>query len=141
MDRKRLIVIAGIVVFAALLSWLSRWLSLPERPMVTGIPTTPDYYIDGMHVTRMDKHGRKKFELRAAKLVHFPKERQASLHDVYLIQYQPDGITVHTRADDASYPDSGEEIHMQNNVHIVRKRNGKVLGDIRANRTDVYLKK
>lgn len=141
MDRKRLLVIASIVVFAALLSWLSRWLSLPERPVVSGTPTTPDYYIDGMHVTHMDKHGRKKFELRAAKLVHFPKEKQARLREVYLIQYQPDGITVHTRADDARYPDSGKEIHMQNNVHIIRKRDGRVLNDIRANRTDVYLKK
>jgi LPS export ABC transporter protein LptC len=141
MDRKRLIVIASVVVFAALLSWLSRWLSLPERPMVSGMPTTPDYYIDGMHVTHMDKRGRKKFEVIAAKLVHFPKEKQARLHDVYLIQYQPDGVTVQTRADNARYPDSGKEIHMENNVHIIRKRSGKVLDDIRANRTDVYLKK
>lgn len=141
MDRKQLIVIASVLVFAALLSWLSRWLSLPERPMVTGPPTTPDYYINGMHVTHMDKNGRKKFELRAAKLVHFPREKLARLHDVYLVQYQPDGITVQTRADDARYPDGGKEIHLQNNVRIIRKRDGKLLDDVRANRTDVYLKK
>ncbi len=141
MDRKHLIVIVSVLTFAALLWWLSALLSLPERPLVTGAPTTPDYYIDGMHVTYMDKQGRKKFELNASKLVHYPAENLARLSKVYLIQYQPDGISVHTRADKARYPDDGREIFMERNVHIVRKKNGKVLGDIRANQTHVLLKK
>lgn len=141
MDRKRLIIIASVLAFAVILWWGSTLLSLPERQLVTGRPTTPDYAIEGMHVTQMDSSGRKKFELRAAHLIHYPRENLARLQDVFLIQYEPGGIRIDTRADTARYPDHGKEILMQKNVHIVRKRDGRIIGDIRAEETHITLKK
>ena len=139
MDRKRLVIIASVLVFTAFFWWLSTLFSLGQRPLVTGAPRTPDYIIDGMHVTHMDKRGRKKFELRADTLSHYPEEKLARLRKVYLVQYEENGIQVHTSADRARYPDDGSELFMEQNVHIVRRQNGKVVGDIRANTTHITL--
>lgn len=139
MDRKRLVIIASVLVFAGFFWWLSSLLSLGQRPLVSGTPSTPDYLIDGMHVTHMNEQGRKKFELRADNLAHYPEQKLARLSKVYLIQYESNGIQVHTSADRARYPDDGSEIFMERNVHIVRKQNGRVLGDIRAKTTHIIL--
>ncbi|KPK51189.1 MAG: hypothetical protein AMS22_11355 [Thiotrichales bacterium SG8_50] len=140
MDRKRLIVIAAALFFAGLLWWVSTLLRLTEAPLVSGTPDTPDYTIDGMHVTSTDKLGRKVYELRAKHLAHFPADKVARLTTVHLTQYQSGGIQVDTRADKARYPDDGKQILMEKNVHIVRRKNGRTIGDVRANSTQIWLK-
>jgi LPS export ABC transporter protein LptC len=140
MDRKRLIAIAVALFFAGLLWWVSNLFRLTEAPLVTGAPDTPDYTIEGMHVTNMDSRGRKSYELRATRLAHFPAEKLSRLDKVHLIQYQSGGIQIDTRADTARYPDDGKEIYMERNVHIVRMQNGRVVGDIRTGSARVLLK-
>ena len=140
MDRKRIIVIAVALFFAGLLWWVSTLLHLTEAPLVTGTPDTPDYTIDGMHVTSTDPRGRKSYELRADHLAHFPADKLSRLNRVHLIQYQPDGIQIDTRADRARYPDNGQDIYMESNVHIVRKQNGRVIGDVRTRSAHIVLK-
>ncbi len=139
MDRKRLTIVSAVSGFAAFLWWLSNTLSLPDRPIVIGTPATPDYIIDGLRVVRMNTNGKKKFSLSAKRMTHYPKEKLARLEIAYLVQYQRDGVTIHTRADKARYLDNGQEIYMEKNVRIVRKKNGKVLSDIRSDSTRVIL--
>ncbi len=139
MDRKRIIIVSVVLGFAVFLWWLSATLSLPDQPIVTGTPATPDYIIDGMRVTKMDKQGKKKFILSAKRMTHYPTEKLARLQKATLVQYQGDGITILTSADKARYPDSGRELYMESNVRIIRKKNGKVLSDIRADSTHVLL--
>jgi LPS export ABC transporter protein LptC len=139
MDRKRFIIVSVVLLFTAFLWRLSATLSLPDRPIVTGTPATPDYIIDGMHVVQMNKQGKKKFKLAAKRLTHFPKEKLARLENAYLVQYQRDGVTIHTSADRARYPDSGQELYMEDNVRIIRRKNGRVISDIRSNSTRVVL--
>jgi LPS export ABC transporter protein LptC len=140
MDRKRIIVIAVVLFFTALLWWISSLLRLTEAPLVTGTPDTPDYTIGGMHVTTTDSRGQKSYELRAQHLAHFPSDRLSRLNRVHLTQYQSDGIQIDTRADTARYPDDGKEIYMESNVHIVRKQNGRVVGDVRTHSAHIVLK-
>jgi LPS export ABC transporter protein LptC len=139
MDKKRLLILASVLVFTGFFWWLSTLLSLGKQPLVGEAPRTPDYLIDGMHVTHMNKQGRKKFELRAENLAHYPDQKLARLTRVYLIQYEANGVQVHTSADRALYPDNGSEIFMDQNVHIVRKQDGRVIGDIRAKTTHIVL--
>lgn len=140
MDRKRLLVVSAVLGFAAFLWWLSAAFSLPDQPIVTGTPATPDYIIDGMRVTKMNKQGKKKFSLSATRLTHYPVEKLSRLQKATLVQYRRDGITIHTSADKARYPDSGRELYMESNVRIIRKKNGNVLSDIRSSSTHVLLK-
>ncbi|MEE8388154.1 MAG: LPS export ABC transporter periplasmic protein LptC [Acidiferrobacterales bacterium] len=139
MDRKRLAIVSAVLVFTVFLWWLSTTLRLPDRPIVTGSPATPDYIIDGLHVVQMNINGKKKFSLSAKRLTHYPKEGLARLDNAYLVQYLRDGITIHTSADRARYPDSGLELYMEKNVRIIRKKNGNVLSDIRSDSTRVIL--
>lgn len=141
MDRKRLLIVSTVLGFSAFLWWLSTTLNLPDQPIIiTDTPATPDYIIDGMRVVRMNKKGNKEFSLSAKRMAHYPAEKLRRLEKVYLVQYQSDGITIHTSADNARYPDSGREIYMESNVRIIRKKNGNILGDIRSNSTRVLLK-
>lgn len=139
MDRKRLAIVSAVLGFTVFLWWLSNTLSLPDRPIVTGSPATPDYIIDGLHVVQMNKNGKKKFTLSAKRLTHYPKEGLARLDKAYLVQYQHDGVTIHTSADRARYPDSGQELYLEKNVRIIRKKDGNVLSDIRSDSTRVIL--
>jgi len=139
MDRKRLLIVSAVSGFAAFLWWLSATLSLPDQPIITGTSAAPDYIIDGMYVVKMNKKGGKKFSLSAKRMTHYPIEELGRLEKAYLVQYQDNGVTIHTSADKARYPDSGRELYMQSNVRIIRKRNGKLLSDIRSNSTHVLL--
>jgi LPS export ABC transporter protein LptC len=140
MDRKRLAILSTVLGFTVFLWWLATALSLPDRSIVTGALDTPDYIIDGLNVVRMNVNGKKKFTLSAQLMSHFPNEKLARLEYAYLVQYQRDGVTIHTSADKARYPDSGQELYMEKNVRIIRKKNGNVLSDIRANSTRVILR-
>ena len=139
MDRKRYIIVSSVLGFSAFFWWIATTLNLPEQPIVTGNTVTPDYIIDGLHLVRMSKNGNKKFSLSAKRLTHYSEENLARLDKVTLVQYQRDGITIHTSADSARYPDSGREVYMQKNVRIVHKKNNKVLSDIRSGSTHVIL--
>jgi len=139
MDRKRLAILSVVLGFTIFLWWLSTALSLPDRPIVTGAPDTPDYIVDGLNIVQTGTNGKNKFTLSAKRMSHYPNEKLARLEKAYLVQYQRDGVTIHTSADRARYPDSGKELYMEKNVRIVRKKYGKVLSDIRSNSTRVIL--
>ncbi|MFV1997929.1 MAG: LPS export ABC transporter periplasmic protein LptC [Acidiferrobacterales bacterium] len=139
MDRKRLAILSVVLGFTIFLWWLSTALSLPDRTIVTGAPDTPDYIVDGLNVVQTNANGKKKFTLSAKRMSHYPSEKLARLEKAYLVQYQSDGVTIHTSADRARYPDNGQELYMEKNVRIIRKKNGKVLSDIRSNSTRVIL--
>jgi len=140
MDRKRLTIVSAVIGFTVFFWWLSTTLRLPEQPILIGTPATPDYIIDGLHVVQMNTTGNKKFALSAKLMTHYPSEKLARLDNAYLVQYQRDGVTIHTSADRAKYPDSGKELYMEQNVRILRKKNGNVLSDIRSNSTRVILR-
>lgn len=139
MDRKRVVIVSLVLGFAAILWWIATALNLPDQPIITGDSIAPDYIIEGLHLVRMNKNGNKKFSLSAKRLTHYPQENLARLDKATLVQYQRDGVTIHTSADRARFPDSGQEIYMQQNVRIIRKKNSKVLSDIRAESTHVIL--
>ncbi len=139
MDRKRLAIVSAVLGFTVFLWWLSNTLSLPDRPIVTGSLATPDYIIDGVHAVQINTTGTKKFTLSARRLTHYPQEGLARLDEAYLVQYQHDGVTIHTSADRARYPDSGQELYLEKNVRIIRKKDGNVLSDIRSDSTRVIL--
>lgn len=139
MDRRRLAIISAVLGFTVFFWWLATALRLPDRPIVSGALDTPDYIIDGLKVEQMNVNGKKKFTLSALHMSHYPNEKLARLEKAYLVQYQRNGVTIHTSADKAQYPDSGQKLFMEKNVRIIRKQNGNVLSDIRSNSTRVIL--
>jgi LPS export ABC transporter protein LptC len=140
MDRKRLTLAAAVILFAALLWWLSGLIHLPRTGPASAPAQTPDYTMENMLATQMDKQGRPVYRLTAKELTHFPARKESILDKPDLVQYHPGGVTVTTRADRARFPDSGKEIEMFDNVRIVERRNGRLVSDVSANHTQVFLK-
>lgn len=139
MDRKLLAITSSILTFTVFVWWITSSIELPEQLTDAAGKSVPDYEIDGLQLVRMDKKGNKKFSLTAKRMTHYPGEGWARLENTYLVQYLRDGVTIHTRADKANYPDSGKEILMQHNVRIIRKKNGLVQSDIRSDSTRIIL--
>jgi lipopolysaccharide export system protein LptC len=139
-DRKHLTLTAAVILFAALLWWLSGLIHLPRTAPSPASADVPDYTMENMHATQMDKAGQPEYRLTAQTLTHYPVRKLSLLDKPNLVQYHPGDVTVTTRADRASFPDSGREIEMFDNVRIVERRKGRVVSDVSANHTKVLLK-
>jgi LPS export ABC transporter protein LptC len=141
MERRRYAITAVLILFAALLWWLSELLRLPEALEVSERPTVPDYRIEGLRATQMNRDGRAVYELSADRFTHIPGRHMAYLDKPVLIQFEADGTVIDTRADKAEFPDDGRSITMIDNVRIIQKRGKAVLSDVSANRTRIDLER
>lgn len=139
MDRKHLILTAAVILFAALLWWLSNLIHLPRTAVAPRTPETPDYTMEKLDATQMDKAGRPTYRLTASHLTHYPERHEAILEQPVLVQFRKKGLTITTRADQARLPDDGRKIYMRGHVRMVERRNGRILSDVSANQTDVLL--
>ena len=140
MDRKHLVVMAAVILFAALLWWLSDLIRLPQTAVLRKPTDAPDYVMDKFHATQTDRSGKMTYRLTAVQLKHYPLRHESTLEQPVLIQYERNGTVVTTRADRAQLPDNGREIHMLDHVHIVERRKGRLISDVTAQRTDVLLR-
>ena len=121
---NRLAVVALLAALAALSWWLPNALT-PRVNLFEGDSRhDPDYTIENFTATEMDAQGRRKHELRAAKLEHYADDDSADLTQPYLIQFAPDTAPVHTRADRGRLSPDGKEILMQGNVRVTRGASG-----------------
>ncbi len=141
MDRKHLILTAAVILFATLLWWLSSLIRLPQTAVEPRTPETPDYTMEKLDATQIDKAGQPTYRLTASRLTHYPARHEAMLELPVLVQFRVKGLTVTTRADEARLPDDGRKIHMRGHVRMVERRNGRVVSDVSANQTDVLLQK
>jgi lipopolysaccharide export system protein LptC len=138
-DRKHLIVMAAVILFAALLWWLSDLIRLPQTAVLHKPVDAPDYVMEKLHATQTDRSGKISYRLTAGQLKHYPLRHESVLDQPVLTQYESNGTIIVTRADRARLPDNGREIHMYDNVHITERRKGRLISDVTAQRTDVLL--
>lgn len=138
-DRKHFTLTASVLVFAAFIWWFSNLLRLPDQPVLSRTSIVPDYFIDGMQVVGIGHDGEKNYVLRAKRLTHYPKEKLSRLEHPYLIQYESDGSTIHTRARKAYLLDHHGELTMKGNVRIIRKMKKRVISEIQSNVTHIIL--
>lgn len=122
-ERSHIAVGALLVTLSFLVWWLPRLLS-ERTTLFDGARRDPDYIIENFTATAMDVQGRRKHELRAVKLRHFPDDDTSELEQPYLIQFPPDGPPVHTRAEHGIVSPDGKEILMSKNVRVTRGPGG-----------------
>ncbi|MDH4134306.1 MAG: LPS export ABC transporter periplasmic protein LptC [Gammaproteobacteria bacterium] len=122
-QRHHIAVGALLVTLSFLVWWLPRVLN-ERTTFFDSARREPDYTIENFTATAMDPQGRRKHELRAVKLRHFPDDDTSELDRPYLIQFPPDGPPVHTRADSGIVSPDGKEILMRHNVHVTRGASG-----------------
>jgi len=121
---NRLAVAVALLALLALTWWLPN--ALTERTGLFDGETRhePDYIVENFTAVAMDASGWRRYELRAAKLKHYPDDDTMELDKPYLVQYSPNAAPVHTRADHGYMTSKGNEILMRGNVRVTRGASG-----------------
>ncbi len=83
-----------------------------------------DYFIENFTATTMDTQGRRRHELSAARLVHFPDDDSIELERPHLVQYTPGEPPLHTVADRGYTTSDSKTILMRGNVRVTRGAHG-----------------
>ena len=123
-DISRIALVTSLLVFTGLFWWLPQALTAPAMTF-TGIKSRdPDYYIENFNITAMSGHGRPKYVLKGAGLVHFPNEENTHIDRPYLVQFgqagaQNDPPTV-TTADAGWISPDGNRLLMSGNVKVLK---------------------
>lgn len=123
-QRHHIAVGALLVTLSFLVWWLPRVLNERTTLFAGENRREPDYIIENFTATAMDPQGRRKHELRAAKLRHYPDDDTSELDRPSLIQFPPDGPPVYTRAEHGIVSPDGKEILMRDNVRVTRGAGG-----------------
>jgi lipopolysaccharide export system protein LptC len=137
---NRMAVGGALLALAALAWWLPNALTSRTTLFDGERRHDPDYYIENFTATAMNPQGRRKHELRAVKLTHYPDDGTVELEKPNLIQFYPDGPPVHTRADRGYASPDGKEILMRGHVHVTRGAGDQApAGEVVTQEMKVYL--
>lgn len=120
MPDTRKLVIAVVLIALAAASW---WFTRAAPPVGAAAPDArrdPDYIIEKFTGTAMNAQGTPRYRLTAQRLTHYPEDDVSHLLHPVLVQYQPNGTRVTTRADAGVMPGDGSEIVMTGDVHVTR---------------------
>jgi len=128
-NRRSALRILWLMVFAIALSSLVNFLE-PRRPGLrdTGARAEHDYRITGLDTRKFAVDGRLHYHLQAHTMTHLPARNLSLLERPHLWQYDTNGNSIETTADQANLSDDRGRIEMRGNV-ITRQRDrtGKLL--------------
>ena len=121
---NRITLVAALAILAALSWWLTDRSTDRGGVRNDGPRHEIDYFIENFTATTMDARGRRKHDLSAARLVHYPDDDSLELERPHLVQYTPGEPPLHTVAD-RGYTSSGSKaILMRGNVRVTRGAHG-----------------
>lgn len=141
MTEARKLIVAVVLMALVPVTW---WLARDTAPSIGMLDTKarhdPDYIIEKFTATEMDEHGTPKYTLTAARVTHYPDDDTAHYVDPVLVQYQPNGLQMTTRAQTGVMPGDGSEIVMTGDVRVSRTgAPGAASGEINTERLRVEL--
>lgn len=137
---NRFAIVAVLLALAALSWWLPNRITDTTTLFDGERRHEPDYVIENFTATAMDPQGRRKHELSAAKLSHYPDTDALELVRPHLVQYTPDAPPLHTVADRGVTTPDSKEILMRGNVRVTRgAQGGQPGGEIQTQEMRVLL--
>lgn len=125
---NRITLVAALAILAAVSWWLTD--RGTDRNVVRdgGSRHAADYFIENFTATTMDAQGRRKNELSAARMVHYPDDDTLELERPHLVQYSPGEPPLHTVADRGYTTPDSKSILMRGNVRVTRGAQGSQPG-------------
>lgn len=121
---NRITLVAALAILAAVSWWLTERGTDRNAARDDKARHEADYFIENFTATTMDAQGRRKHELSAAKLVHYPDDDAVELERPHLVQYAPGEPPLHTVADRGYSTSDGKTILMRGNVRVTRGAHG-----------------
>lgn len=137
---SRFLLFVGLLLFSGLFWWLPEALVGPALALTHARPVRPDYYIDRLRLTAMNRYGRPRFILTAARLVHFPRSKQTLLIKPHLIQFGHQATTTTTASRGFVSP-HGHTLIMRGRVRVFRGATARIgTTSVRTHVLTVHLK-
>lgn len=140
-NRKSATRTLWLIVFAIAVSSLINFLQ-PRRPGLrdTAARAEHDYRITGLDTRKFTANGKLHYRLQARTMTHLPARKSSLLVQPRLWQYDANGNTVETTADQASLSDDRDRIEMRGNV-VTRQRDnrGKLLAQAETGKLTLQL--
>jgi lipopolysaccharide export system protein LptC len=111
----------GLVAGLAVLTfWLERVVNAPTATGSAARARVPEFVVDRVTATAMDKAGRAESRLTAQRMLYFPDEETVEVEEPRLTQFPEKGPPVRVSAERGTVDKDGEEVRLYGNVVVVR---------------------
>lgn len=117
-----IVLLAGLAGTSFYLAELSRQF---RSPTASGTSIhEPDYFVENLSLTRLDRAGNPAFRMSAEHMLHFPDDDSSEFVHPQLVSLDPGKPLVTLRSDRGRATSGGDEIHLHDNVRLVRAAHG-----------------
>lgn len=113
--------VAILAVLAAVSYYLAEFaaqMRMPERAGVVG--HEPDYFVDQVAMTRLNRRGEPVYRMSADRLLHYPDDDTSEFHNPVLVSLEPGKPLVTLRADRGRSTSGGERTDLHGDVVLTR---------------------
>jgi len=106
---------------AVLTFWLERTVHSPEGSASSARARVPEFVVDRVTATAMDKGGRAESRLTAQRMLYYPDEEVTEVEEPRLTQFPEKGPPVRVSAERGTVDRNGEEVRLYGNVVVIRE--------------------
>jgi lipopolysaccharide export system protein LptC len=106
---------------AVLTFWLERAVHSPDGAASGARSRVPEFVVERITATAMDKGGRAESRLTAQRMLYYPDEEVTEVEEPRLTQFPEKGPPVHVAAERGTVDRSGEEVRLYGNVVVTRE--------------------
>lgn len=106
---------------AMLSFWLERLVHAPTGTQVSELRHEPDFIVERISATSLDRAGRPESTLTAREMRHFADDETSELDEPRLVQLRSGEPPVHVSADRGTLVKKGDEVQLYGNVTIRRE--------------------
>lgn len=136
-SAEQLYPIVVLAILAGVTLWLERSTREPDTPAATINAADPDFIAETARLVSFDAHGARHYELISDRISHFPR-RELSLLETPRLDVVREGMTTTVTARKGEARAGGDEIFLQDDVHVRRTAPGGVPLELEARSLTVW---
>jgi len=115
----------GLAAGLAVLSfWLERMVSAPTGATSSARARVPEFVVDRVTSTAMDKGGRAESRMTAQRMLYYPDEETTEVEEPRLTQFPEKGPPMRVSAERGTVNKEGDEVRLYGNVVVIREAVG-----------------
>lgn len=113
-----ILLLAGLAAVSFYLAELSS--QFERRSMEHGPTHEPDYFVEKLALTRLDKAGNPVFRMSAERMLHYPDDDSSEFERPVLVSLDPGKPLVTLRAERGRATSGGQQTHLYDAVQLTR---------------------
>lgn len=114
--------LAGLAAISYYLAELSARFERPDAPRAPA--HEPDYFVEGLALTRLNREGQPVFRMSADRMLHYPDDDSSEFVRPTLVSLDPVKPLVTLRAERGMATSGGQQTHLHDAVRLTRAAHG-----------------